>query len=274
MSTRKNRWLSRYACGVLSLTIAPAASADFVGLVTVINDNPNAAALCNRAGGANVPDPLTVCSVFAVFDQPTDRVLSVGNADITTTDADGFFQHPAGTDVPYDCSLLTEFPDLICDSYVTIGNVCDGPDQPAGPDCTSPDGDFDSVGFNENGHVLGGWFRCNPANQQGRAGIWPGLAVRVAQLSMNEGQSVSGTLTLFWLEMGTVIVEADLFLECPGPVECPADFDGSGNVGAADLALLLGSWGPCEGCPADLDGNGQVGPFDLALLLGAWGECG
>ena len=55
--------------------------------------------------------------------------------------------------------------------------------------------------------------------------------------------------------------------------DCPEDLDGSGDVGPFDLALLLGTWGPCEDCPADLDGDGQVGPFDLALLLGAWGEC-
>ncbi len=54
---------------------------------------------------------------------------------------------------------------------------------------------------------------------------------------------------------------------------CPADLDGDGAVGAADLAELLGSWGPCEGCPPDLDGDDVVGPFDLALLLGAWGLC-
>ncbi len=50
-----------------------------------------------------------------------------------------------------------------------------------------------------------------------------------------------------------------------------ADLDGDGAVGAADLALMLGSWGPCVACPADLDGDGQVGASDLALLLGSWG---
>ncbi len=55
--------------------------------------------------------------------------------------------------------------------------------------------------------------------------------------------------------------------------ECPADLDGDGEVGAADLAELLGNWGSCKECSADLDGNGQVEPFDLALLLGAWGVC-
>ena len=59
----------------------------------------------------------------------------------------------------------------------------------------------------------------------------------------------------------------------PDECTCPADFDGSGDVGPADLALLLGSWGPCPGCPADLDGDDIVNAFDLALLLGNWGAC-
>lgn len=53
---------------------------------------------------------------------------------------------------------------------------------------------------------------------------------------------------------------------------CPADLDGDGQVGASDLAQLLGSWGPGGGA-ADLDGNGSVNAADLALLLGAWGAC-
>ncbi len=65
---------------------------------------------------------------------------------------------------------------------------------------------------------------------------------------------------------------ACLFLnECDA--ECPQDLDGDGIVGTADLAMLLGSWGPCEGCPADFDGDGQVDAFDLAQVLGAWGLC-
>ncbi len=45
-------------------------------------------------------------------------------------------------------------------------------------------------------------------------------------------------------------------------------------VDAADLALLLGSWGPCPdcaNCPADLDNDCTVGALDLAILLGNWG---
>jgi agmatine deiminase len=52
------------------------------------------------------------------------------------------------------------------------------------------------------------------------------------------------------------------------------DLDHDGSVGAADLAILLGSWGPCPpegGCPADLNGDGVVDATDLAMLLGNWG---
>jgi len=54
-----------------------------------------------------------------------------------------------------------------------------------------------------------------------------------------------------------------------------ADLNGDGVVGSADLAILLGSWGPCPAepavCPADLTGDGAVGSADLGVLLGQWG---
>lgn len=67
-------------------------------------------------------------------------------------------------------------------------------------------------------------------------------------------------------------------LEGPPPttlcsLSCDPDMNGSGGVDAADLAILLGAWGPHPGHPADLNGDGAVGPVDLAQLLGAWGTC-
>lgn len=50
----------------------------------------------------------------------------------------------------------------------------------------------------------------------------------------------------------------------------PNDINGDGHVNGADLALLLGSWGPCPGCPEDLNDDGVVDGMDLAILLGAW----
>lgn len=50
------------------------------------------------------------------------------------------------------------------------------------------------------------------------------------------------------------------------------DLDGDGLVGVADLAVLLGAWGPATGdCEAgDLTGDALVGPSDLSLLLANW----
>lgn len=64
-----------------------------------------------------------------------------------------------------------------------------------------------------------------------------------------------------------------LVIEFVSKPQCPADFNGDNMVAAADLALLLGSWGECPSCPADINNDGQVDAVDLALLLGSWGDC-
>jgi hypothetical protein len=54
-----------------------------------------------------------------------------------------------------------------------------------------------------------------------------------------------------------------------------------GVVDGADLAFLLGDWGPADGSPADIVNNvtfapppdGVVDAADLAALLGNWGVC-
>ena len=52
--------------------------------------------------------------------------------------------------------------------------------------------------------------------------------------------------------------------------DCPADFDGDGDVDTADLLFLLGAWGTPDG---DVDGDGDTDTADLLALLAAWGEC-
>jgi len=54
------------------------------------------------------------------------------------------------------------------------------------------------------------------------------------------------------------------------PPECPADFDGDGDVDTADLLHLLGAWGTPAG---DVDDDGDTDTSDLLALLAAWGEC-
>lgn len=58
--------------------------------------------------------------------------------------------------------------------------------------------------------------------------------------------------------------------------QCPFDVDDDGQVGAFDLANLLGAWGECAGDAClcvDANADGQVDAFDLANLLGSWGPC-
>jgi hypothetical protein len=51
--------------------------------------------------------------------------------------------------------------------------------------------------------------------------------------------------------------------ETAGAPTCPADLDGSGDVGFSDLLAVLNAWGACPGCPEDIDGDGNVGFSDL-----------
>jgi hypothetical protein len=57
-----------------------------------------------------------------------------------------------------------------------------------------------------------------------------------------------------------------------GEPQCPADLDLDGNVGASDLATMLGAWGS-SAAYADINADGNVNAQDVAILLGAWGPC-
>lgn len=54
---------------------------------------------------------------------------------------------------------------------------------------------------------------------------------------------------------------------------CPADLDGSGDVGFSDVLRIIANWGACPGCPEDLSGNGNVDFADILTVLAAWGPC-
>jgi len=59
---------------------------------------------------------------------------------------------------------------------------------------------------------------------------------------------------------------------CTAP--CPADLDGSGDVGFGDILSIISAWGPCGvPCPEDLSGNGNVDFADILAVIGAFGPC-
>ena len=98
------------------------------------------------------------------------------------------------------------------------------------------------------------------------------------QLASFNGLSPVGTWTLIAsdlipIDAGT-LGNACLELTTVASPSCPSDLDGNGVVGGADLAIVLGAWGPgCGGCASDLNADGTVDAADLAILLGAWGDC-
>jgi formylglycine-generating enzyme required for sulfatase activity len=58
------------------------------------------------------------------------------------------------------------------------------------------------------------------------------------------------------------------------PTCCPGDLDHDGEVGGADIGLLLSNWGPCaSACLYDLNNDDKVNGGDLGLLLSGWGHC-
>lgn len=110
-----------------------------------------------------------------------------------------------------------------------------------------------------------------------------------ADLAMGLNSSGFGFLDVTNIVLGTLIIdlgapfgeqEVELTsLRIAGQLTisanlCPADLNGDGMVGPADLASLLAAWGPNPGHPADFNFDGIVGPADLAQLLAAWGPCG
>ena len=51
---------------------------------------------------------------------------------------------------------------------------------------------------------------------------------------------------------------------------CPADLNGDGVVGGADLGALLSAWGSTGG---DVNDSGDTDGADLGIMLSAWGNC-
>ncbi len=72
--------------------------------------------------------------------------------------------------------------------------------------------------------------------QFSRALAMEGDTIAIAENQDSDQASGAGGVHMFWLLT---------YPYPPDPGGCPADLDGSGDVGAGDLAELLGLWGPC-----------------------------
>jgi hypothetical protein len=60
----------------------------------------------------------------------------------------------------------------------------------------------------------------------------------------------------------------------PDDCECPADVVPNGFVGLDDFLAVQAAVGqPCHGCPADVDGSGEVNAVDLQIVILSMGPC-
>ena len=262
----KTLTILRLCC--ICLAVATTAWADFVGVVTEIRTDAETLSLCGEELG------LTICNVYAQFDEDDDALANVAFADIQVTAGAKpgvFYQHIFGNDVPYSCALLAVFPDLICDSYVTIGETC------VGLGGTTTDGDFDEEAFNSSGHIVGGWFNSQFFGGQGYASNYPDGKVLMLQAALPIGSTLEGSATVIYSDQDYFdFFEQEVEIVCGadrGCGDCPTDVNGDGLTDAFDLASLLACWGPVAPACECLDANrdDDIGPFDLATLLAVRG---
>jgi hypothetical protein len=61
-------------------------------------------------------------------------------------------------------------------------------------------------------------------------------------------------------------------VNCDDAPACVGDVDGSGDVGATDLLIVIADWGQ-TGSVADVNDDGVVDASDLLAVIGGWGPC-
>jgi MYXO-CTERM domain-containing protein len=213
---------------VAGLAVSTMASATFTGYVVTSTNVTNS--------GQN----LTVYTLWARFNGPTDTVLNAYNFAAVGGSALGGFWHK--DNASYNSGVLQqEFgtwspgqtgnatANRPFDSYLTIGNQAVGtnPTQ-ADPSWPIAGGGWDRPDLADNGTI--GWFNPNPPNNQGRVGVGANTAtdVRLGQfvLSANDSAARNYSLTIGYNS---------------GVAGAPVQFgDGSFSLPAPGALALLG----------------------------------
>ncbi len=145
-----------------------------------------------------------------------------------------------------------------------------------------------SVGLIVKGRIGGesrGWFLQGGqfvADREGEASVTPTQMLALAaagseltytlvpvgsQQRLGVDRDLDGFRDRDELDAGSDPADADSM-----PGQCVADLTGDGQVGGADLGILLGAWGGAGA--GDLNSDGAIDGQDLGAMLGAWGACG
>ena len=213
--------------------------------------------------------------LFAAFDEPTDRLLNVLNANATCDDPPCWVDFQGFPSALPLSERIWDIFDLTYDCYVTVGiQFLDDDSAVLGdPSLLISEQDF------VDGMTLGpnaGWFAA-PFNDQGLAGSYPDDQIRIASFTTPVGKTIEGELSIIYQDDADQLFIGTKSFVISSASDCPWDIDNNRTVGATDLLSLLATWGPCEDCsdcPADFDSyNCVVGATDLLALLVHWGPC-
>jgi MYXO-CTERM domain-containing protein len=173
-------------------------------------------------------NPIWVLRIFANFNDPTDRLLSITAASMTSWQA-LLYQHPFGEATEPNPALLALFPDLAFDSFVTMnraGNSTLGDWTPA--TFLEPGSSFSATGF------TGGWFTDGDAPQTTGQ-----LSYLIAQLSIEDPSLpyADSTMIVAWktATSGVLFTEVTFHTKVGGPA--PA----AGALPLLGLAALVGA---------------------------------
>ncbi len=172
---------------------------------------------------------LLVCNVYAIFDRPgEDFMLAVAGTPNNPLDihvnGGTFYQSPFGTDLAPLGALITPFPSLAYDTFVTIGVKQVGP-SPGNP------------GQPVNNTVLtAGWPGFGPSALQGTNLAWfvipsapqadpfdpvnsfPGNGqILIGQFSTANGTSIEGTMLLQYISNDVQTISVETFFHVPSP---------------------------------------------------------
>ena len=143
------------------------------------------------------------------------------------------------------------------DTIIAIGNVCPGVGSR-----------FEAIAYNDDACAVGTstslLASCIDATNCGATGTFAGFPLTQDLVAGTTYYICAGSYS------ATANITGTLTIAGPEAPANPADLDGDGVVGPADLAILLGNWG-LTGVPGDVDGDGTIGAADLAALLAAWG---
>jgi len=201
------------------------------------------------------------------------------------------YNHEFGFNLPASSGFVKVFPNIVYDTYLTIGQAAGDFTSEEGPAASlSPNTGIDLTqssimsgpgvpGGNENG--LGALFVTSddPAGVPDDDG-----RVLIGQFTVPYGDFVSLWVNIDWndftgLGAGSGYYIASCIGLCtglePDLFNCNANIAGDDQkVDVFDLLGLLSQWGGCtSSCPADIDDSGAVDVFDLLALLDSWGEC-